>query len=303
MGDEIWELPPAEHPIGVYLGLILSSFILGLGSVVLFISIYVIFKTEGFHLTSNFVGRILLFFGSAYGTVASLSALYNMAKLQHKQTRKIEKEFKDFTVYARPLVEEVIRQRLVSQKVAQQLDQMKKTETYKGVSEKVSARWNETLILIAIMGNVTVGLYLYLDRYPWGMVPYSLIFLAIGWWIVIARHFDFINDVRSYYLPAIYILIIPSLSIVLRAYLQLHQVLFLVFFSLVPYVLGMYAYYSYTLLGQLPSFIPERFRSAEPPLEFEGKFDERMIGKEEPEREKEPKNRLQEFMPPKDKGE
>ncbi|MFQ5800421.1 MAG: hypothetical protein ACE5HH_01710, partial [Candidatus Hydrothermarchaeales archaeon] len=293
MEDETWELPPAEHPIGVYLGLILSSFILGVGSIVLFISIYALFKAEGFHLTSNFIGRILLFFGSAYGTVASLTALYNMVRFQRLHVKKVEKEFKDFTVYARPLVEEVIRQRLVSQNIAQQLEQMKKAEVFKGRAEKVTARWNETLILVAIMGNVTVGLYLYLDRYPWNMVPYSLIFLAVAWWAVIARHFDFINDSRSYYIPAIYVLIIPSLSIILRAYLELHQVLFLVFFSLVPYILGMYIYYSHVVLGQLPSFIPGRFRGPEQPEELEGE------SKEDETAEHKTPRKLQEFMPPK----
>ena len=298
MVDETWELPPAEHPIGVYFGLILSSFILGIGSVVLFISIYSLFKSEGFRLTSDFIGRLLLFFGSTYGAVASITALYNMVSFQRTHVKKVEKEFKDFTVYARPLVEEVIRQRLVSQSVVQQLEQMKKTETLRGPSEKASSRWNETLILIAILGNATVGLYLYLDRYPWNMVPYSLIFLAIAWWGVIARHFDFLNDSRSYYIPAIYVLIIPSLSIVLRGYLELHQVLFLVFFSLVPYILGMYAYYSYIVLGRLPSFMPGRMQGSAPPHGMEEGMEE-----EEPRTGTETPKRLKEFMPPKNKGE
>ncbi len=295
MGNETWEMPPAEHPIGVYLGLILSSFILGIGSIVLFISLYSLFKSEGLKFTSDFVGRLLLFFGSAYGAVASVSALYNIVSFQGVRIKKVEKEFKDFTVYARPLVEEVIRQRLVSQNVAQQLEQMKKRETFKEPSERVSATWNETLILVAILANATVGLYLYLDRYPWDMVPYSLIFLAVAWWVVIARHFDFLNDSRSYYIPAIYVLIIPSLSIILRGYLELHQVLFLVFFSLVPYILGMYTYYSQITLGRMPSFVPERFRGS-------GSAPDREETGEESLEEGEAPERLQRFMPPKNKG-
>jgi hypothetical protein len=295
MGDEIWEMPPAEHPIGVYLGLVLSSFILGIGSVVLFISLYSLFKSEGLKFTSEFVGRLLLFFGSAYGAVASISALYNIVSFQGVRIKKVEKEFKDFTVYARPLVEEVIRQRLVSQNVAQQLEQMKKRETFKEPSERVSATWNETLILVAILANATVGLYLYLDRYPWDMVPYSLIFLAVAWWVVIARHFDFMNDSRSYYIPAIYVLITPSLSIILRGYLELHQVLFLVFFSLVPYILGMYTYYSQITLGRMPSFIPERFRGSGSAPDGEERGEENLEETEAP-------ARLKKFMPPRNKG-
>jgi hypothetical protein len=297
MVEETWELPPAEHPIGVYLGLILSSFILGVGSIVLFVSLYTLFITEGFRFTSDFIGRLLLFFGSTYGAFASITALYNIISFQRAHVKKVEKEFKDFTVYARPLVEEVIRQRLVSQSVAQQLEQMKRAETYKGPTEKASVKWNETLILIAILGNVTVGLYLFLDRNPWNLVPYSLIFLAIAWWVVIARHFDLLDDSRSYYIPAIYVLLIPSLSIILRGYLQLNQVLFVVFFSLLPYILGMYTYYSYITLGRLPSFLPERFRGPESLAALEG------AGMEELSNGTEPSKRLQEFMPPKNKGE
>jgi hypothetical protein len=295
MGNETWEMPPAEHPVGIYLGLILSSFILGVGSIVLFISLYTLFNSEGLKFTSDFVGRLLLFFGSAYGAVASISALYNIVSFQGVRIKKVEKEFKDFTVYARPLVEEVIRQRLVSQNVAQQLEQMKKRETFKGPSERISATWNETLILVAILANATVGLYLFLDRYPWDLVPYSLIFLAVAWWVVIARHFDFLNDSRSYYIPAIYVLIIPSLSIILRGYLELHQVLFLVFFSLVPYILGMYTYYSQITQGRMPSFIPERFKGSGSAPEGEETWEESLEEGEAPER-------LQKFMPPRNKG-
>jgi hypothetical protein len=294
MEDESWELPPAEHPIGVYLGLVLSSFILGLGAVVLFISLYSLFKTEGFNLTTDFIGRLLLFFASAYGAVASMSALYNIAAYQRTHVKKVEKEFKGFTVYARPLIEEVIRQRLVSQNVMQQLEQMRKTKTFTGTSEKGTSRWNETLILVAILGNATVGLYLFLDRYPWDLVPYSLIFLAVAWWIVIARHFDFLNDSRSYYLPAIYILIVPSLSIILRAYLELHQVLFVVFISLVIYIIAMYTYYSHIILGVLPSFIPNRFRGGDSPVKNAAVINNGL---------KNGNNKIEEFMPPKKNGE
>ncbi|MFV2040802.1 MAG: hypothetical protein ACC644_02305 [Candidatus Hydrothermarchaeales archaeon] len=297
MGEENWELPPAEHPIGVYLGLVLSAFILGVGSVVLFISIYTLFQADGLRFSSDFVGRLLLFFGSAYGAIASFSAIYNIISFQRAHVKKVEKEFKDFTVYARPLVEEVIRQRLVSQNVSEQLEQMKNRETFKGPQEKGSTSWNETLILVAILGNATVGLYLYLDRYPWNMVPYSLIFLAIAWWVVIARHFDFINDSRSYYIPAIYVLIVPSLSIVLRGYIELHQVLFVVFVSLVFYILGMYIYYSKITLGRFPSFVPGRFgggdSSAEAASDGKAGGGSQNGGND---------NRLKEFLPPKNNG-
>ena len=292
MGEETWELPPAEHPIGVYLGLVLSAFILGIGSVVLFISIYTIFQADGLRFSSDFVGRMLLFFGSAYGAIASVSALYSIIRYQRTQVKKVEKEFKNFTVYARPLVEEVIRQRLVSQNVAEQLEQIKRSEARGGAGGSVSNKWNETLVLVAILGNVTVGLYLYLDRYPWNMVPYSLIFLAVAWWVVIARHFDFMNDARSWYIPAIYVLIVPSLSIVLRGYIELHQVLFVVFLSLLFYILGMYVYYSKITLGRVPSFVPTRFGG-----------DNSSVGDGAGEVQSQGNNRLKEFMPPKNNGE
>ena len=300
MVEENWELPPAEHPIGVYLGLVLSSFILGVGSVVLFISIYTLFQSDGLKFTSDFVGRLLLFFGSAYGAIASFSALYNIISFQRTHVKKVEKEFKNFTVYARPLVEEVIRQRLVSQNVANQLEQIKRSDSYgRGSGGGVSSRWNETLVLVAILGNATVGLYLYLDRYPWNMVPYSLIFLAVAWWIVIARHFDFINDARSYYIPAIYVLIVPSLSIVLRGYIELHQVLFVVFVSLVFYIMGMYVYYSKITLGRVPSFVPTRFGGGE----VSAAGDVASAGEDVPgDSQSGGNNRLKEFMPPKNNG-
>jgi hypothetical protein len=294
MGEETWELPPAEHPVGVYFGLILSSIILGVGSFVLFLSIFAIFKTEGFRLTSQFIGRLLLFFASTYGAVASISALYNIVRFQRLHSKKVEKEFKNFTYYARPLVEEVIRQRLVSQNVSEHLEQMKKAKEFKRESEMGSTKWNETLILIAILGNLTVGLYLFHDRNPWVFVPYSLILLALAWWVVIARHFDFMDDPRSYYIPAIYVLLVPSLSIVFRGYLPQEQVLFIVFFLLLPYILGMYTYYSHIVLGRLPSFIPERYRGPESQEEAV----EDIVNNYDKERP----NRLHEFMPPKNKG-
>ncbi len=295
MEGETWELPPAEHPIGVYLGLVLSFIILGIGSVVLFLSIYSLFQTEGFRLTSDFVGRILLFFGSSYGAIAALTALYKIVKTQSHYSKKVEKEFRDFTVYARPLVEEVIRQRVVSQRISEQLEQLKKTQEIVTPSETSRNRWNETLVLIAILGNASVGLYLFLDRYPWELVPYSLIFLAFGWWLVIARHFDLISETRSYYIPAIYILIVPTLSIVLRAYLELHQVLFFVFFSLVPYIISMYTYYSYIALGKLPSYVPEKF--------FGKELENADLSKEKKYEENDAPEGLKKFMPPNNKGE
>lgn len=298
MGEETWELPPAEHPIGVYLGLVLSTFILGVGSVVLFLSIYSIFKNSGFNFTSEFIGRILLFFGSSYGALSSLSALYSMVSFQRTHVKKVEKEFKDFTIYARPLVEEVIRQRLVSQGITEQLEQLQRAERKGGsvTSKGVASREYETLVLVAILANITVGLYLYHDRNPWTFVPYSLMILAFGWWFVVARYFDFIRDPRSWYIPAIYILIVPSLSIILRGYLDLHQVLFIVFASLIPYILGMYTYYSSITLGQLPSFIPQRFKGSSG---SQGPEDVRSHD----EGNESDLDRLREFMPPKNKGE
>jgi len=288
MGDETWTLPSPEHPLGVYLGLAVSAFILGVGSAVLFLSIYQLFKSQGFSLSTDFLVRLILFFGSAYGAGASVAALYRMVSLHRAQVRKVEKEFKDFTVYARPLIEEVIRQRLTSQRLASQLEQLKKGREMRAEGQGPT-RWYETLILIAILANISVGLYLYLDRYPWQVVPYSLIVLAFAWFLVIARHFEMLSDIRAWYVPAVYVLILPSLSIILRGYLALHQVLFLVFLTLVVYILAMYSYYSYVSLGQLPTFIPERFRAP-------GKGEAAEEG-ETPSLE----GKLEEFLPPRER--
>jgi hypothetical protein len=296
MEESNWELPAEEHSVGVYIGLAIGAIVLGVGSAILFITIYDGFKKEGLQITSLFVLRALLFFGSVYATLASVVALRNIVSLQRFRTTKVGKEFKNFTLYARPLIEEVILQRILTQQIAQQLEQTKKAETYKEFSRKGATRWNETLVLIAIMASLSIGLFLYHDNHPFGLVPYSLVFLAIGWWVVIARHFEFLNDTRSFYIPAIYVLIVPSLSIILRAYIQIHEALFVVFFSLLPYVLGMYIYYGYITLGMLPTFIPSRFRGFEPPIKSED------VKKEEQSKENEVKDRLLEFMPPNNKG-
>ncbi|GBE56604.1 hypothetical protein BMS3Bbin16_00813 [archaeon BMS3Bbin16] len=87
-------------------------------------------------------------------------------------------------------------------------------------------------------------------------------------------------------------LIVPSLSIVLRGYIELHQVLFVVFLSLLFYILGMYVYYSKITLGRVPSFVPTRFGG-----------DNSSVGDGAGEVQSQGNNRLKEFMPPKNNGE
>jgi hypothetical protein len=58
----------------------------------------------------------------------------------------------------------------------------------------------------------------------------------------------------------------------------------------------MYIYYAYITMGQLPTFIPSRFRGFEPPIESED------VKKEEQSKENEVKDRIREFMPPNNRG-
>lgn len=253
--EDGFELPPAEHPVGVYIGLIIAFIILGIGSASLFLSLYNIFKENGLTLNSLVIFRLLVMFASFYGAFACVAALNSIIKTQQRYVRKVDREFRDFITYARPLVEEIIRQRIIAHRIADELEEVKKLHKAKP-SYSTNLKWYELLILIAILGNISVGLYLHLINNPWTLVPYSVIILALAWYFVFAWYFDLLFDVAAFYIPAIYIVVLSPLSIILRAYIGLENVVYLVFLSLAAYVLIIYTYYSYLAFGTLPSFIP-----------------------------------------------
>ncbi|MFQ5887713.1 MAG: hypothetical protein ACE5HY_03355, partial [Candidatus Hydrothermarchaeales archaeon] len=125
--------------------------------------------------------------------------------------------------------------------------------------------------------------------YPWRFVPYSVIRLGVAWWFVIANFFGLLHDPRSYYLPAAFILVMPTLSLLLRAYMLDFQVLTVVFLLIFLYVISMYGYFSYLATGRIPDFLPgpERLRG---PLK-------------RPVKKKEVPSKLKKFLPPEETGE
>lgn len=287
--EEVFELPPAEHPIGIYVGLLIAAAVLGIGSIVLFLAVYNIFKTQGLTFSNLLLFRLLVMFASAYGAFSCIAALYSIASTQKKYVKKVDKEFKDFITYARPLVEEIIRQRIISYRIADQLEQMKRAQTTKPSAPTQNLKWYELLIFVALLGNISVGLYLYLSNNPWSLVPYSVIILALGWWLVFAWYFDLLTDITAFYIPAIYIVLLSPLSIILRAYLGLNEVLFVVFLTLAMYILLMYVYYSNLSFGTLPTFIPSKIGDRIHRTEKKAK--------EKREAEKQEISRLKDFLP------
>ncbi len=266
------ELPPEEHAVGIYIGLALGSFVLGVGSIVLFRDLLRTFQTEGLNITLAFVFRFSLMMVSAYASLASIFGLFRMIGLQRMLVRKVDKEFRDFVMYARPLVEEIIRQRIVGEKIAEKLEKFSRAEKMEVEKLRLEGRgggafgfprWGEFLLFVALLGNISVGLFLYSIDFPWELVPYSVIFLGIMWWAVVAKYFGLLLDIRSYYLPAIFILVMPSLAIILRAYILPYQTVYVVFSLMFLYVIGMYIHFNYIVTGRLPEFIvagPTKFK-------------------------------------------
>lgn len=260
---KVEELPSPDRPIGVYIGLILGGFITALGAAILFRESILTFKNVGLELTTVTVFRLVLMLLSAYASMACFYGLFRLIKLQRTLAWKVGEEFKHFVIYARPMIEEVIRLRLISERLGDRMKYVgRRTETPSNQikEEIITPNRAEFLVWISIMSSATVGLFLYLDRHPWATVPYSLMFLAMAWWVVIAGYFGMIDNFRSYYIPAVFILLIPTLSIVLRGYIEVDQVLLLMFLLLIPYIMGMYTVYSYTTTRRMPDFIPRIFK-------------------------------------------
>lgn len=258
------ELPPEEHAVGIYAGLALGAIVLGIGTLVLFRDMLLTFQSEGLKINLVMVFRFLLMLASAYSSLACVFGLSRLIGLQRMMVRKVDKEFRDFVMYARPLVEEVIRQRIIGEKIVESFEKMGKlsgmeAEKHRFEERRIPSaggfpRWGEFLLFVALLGNISVGLFLYSVQYPWQLVPYSVIALGLMWWLVISKYFGLLTDIRSYYLPAIFILVMPSLSILLRAYILPYQTISLVFAILFLYIIAMYIYFNYLVTGKLPEF-------------------------------------------------
>ncbi len=270
----LWELPPEEHAVGVYLGLVLGGVVLAIGTVIIFVDLLALFQEQGFVFTSIVIFRILLLVISSYASMACFSAVFRMISLQRMQVKKVDKEFRDFTMYARPLVEEVIKQRIIGERITQRLDYIERKKEVVGAPVAVAgmgvatatrtSRWGEFLVLVALLGNISVAIFLYLLQYPWRFVPYSVIVLGVAWWFVIGNFFGLLHDPRSYYMPAAFILVMPTLALLLRGYMLDFQVLMMVFLLMVLYVVAMYGYFSYLTTGRIPDFLPAPERLKKP---------------------------------------
>jgi MFS family permease len=261
---EFREPPPEGHPIGVYAGLLIGGIILGIGAVVLFREFLITISKGGLTFTSQNIVQATLMILSAFSSFACFLAFIRIFTLQREMAKKVSKEFKDFITYARPLVEEVMRQRMVGEQLLQELEKLHNAiilgeEKYSWKKETALmakiTRWEEFLLFVAVLTSMTLGLFVYLERHPWELVPYSIIFLAIAWWVIIARFFGIIFDTRSYYIPALFILVVPSLSIILRAFMEPYQAVYVVFILLFFYIVGMYTYFNYLTTGSVPRII------------------------------------------------
>jgi hypothetical protein len=254
------DLPPAEHAVGIYIGLLIGGLVLGIGASLLFRDLFLTFTTRGIKIDELILFRIFLFFAASFAAAACFIGFYRMLFLQKLQVRKVDREFKDFTMYARPLVEEIIRQRIISENLSEKLDNISRKAGFgdKSVYDegppalRELAKRGEFLTSVAVLSSMSIGLFIYLERHPWELVPYSLIIMAVAWWYVTARYFDLNYDIRSYYFPAMFILLMPSLSIILRAFIRPYQVVYLVFALLFLYVWAMYTYFDYITGGKAP---------------------------------------------------
>lgn len=257
-------VPPEQQDSGTYIGLLLGGIILATGAIVLFGDLYSTFSTKGIDITIALIFRMALMLICAYGAISCLFALYRIASLNRMLSKKIGEEFEDFVLYTRPFIEEVIRQRLAVEKVMDKLEVMEKRDNESASSRDESqnlttSKWWEFLFFVALLTNISIGLYVYLEAHPYEMVPYSVIILGIAWWILMAKYFGILFDPRSIYIPAFFIAFLPTASIVLRIILAPYQALFVVFLVLFFYVAATYYYYKYLTTG-IPIFSITKFR-------------------------------------------
>ncbi len=165
------ELPQEEHPVGIYAGLALGALVLGVGTLVLFRDMLAIFQREGLQITIVLVFRFLIMMVSAYAALACVFGLSRLIGQQRTLVKKVDEEFRDFVMYARPMVEEVIRQRIVGEKIIESFEKMGKYqgieyekqqfEERRGPMGSGFSKWGEFLLFVALLGNISVGIFLY----------------------------------------------------------------------------------------------------------------------------------------------
>lgn len=254
---------PEQQDSSTYIGLLLGGIILATGAIVLFGDLYSTFGTKGIDITIALIFRMGLMLVCAYGAISCFFALYRIASLNRMLSKKIGEEFEDFVLYTRPFIEEVIRQRLAVEKVIDKLEVMEKrnieSASSRDESQNLTTKWWEFLFFVALLTNISIGLYVYLEAHPYEMVPYSVIILGIAWWILMAKYFDLLFDPRGIYIPAFFIAFLPTVSIVLQIILAPYQALFVVFLVLFFYVAATYYYYKFLTTG-IPLFSITKFR-------------------------------------------
>ncbi|GEM_PF-1429482 len=248
---------PEHQDSGTYIGLLLGGIILTTGAIVLFNDLYSTFSAKGIDITFAIIFSMGLMLASAYGAISCFFAIYRIAFLNKLLSKKIGEEFEDFVLYTKPFIEEVIRQRLVVEKVIDKLEALEKRSIESASAHPEnpnpdSIKWWEFLLFVALLTNISIGLYVYLEAHPFEMVPYSVIILGIAWWVLMARYFGLLFDPRAVYIPAFFVAVLPTLSIMLRIYLAPYQALFVVFLVLFFYVAAMYYHYKYLTTGISP---------------------------------------------------
>jgi hypothetical protein len=238
-------------------GILIAIIILSLVAVVLFTQITSGLK-QGEVLTGENIFRGGLLVASAFAIFSCVRAAVRINDIKKTTVSKVEETFQDFATFASPLVQEVIVARMVNEKLIEKLDSMQEMtyyQTSKKVFDQQSLNWGEFLMQVGLLGSASVGLFVFLDQHPFNLVPYSLMILAIAWYVIIANFYNAWEDTRSYYIVAIFMLTVPSLSIALRAVFEYNQALYYTFVALLIYVYALYSYIKYIKTGLLPKSI------------------------------------------------
>lgn len=238
-------------------GVIIAIIILSLVAVVLFTQITSGLK-QGDVLTGENIFRGGLLIASAFAVFSCSKAAITIYDLKKTTVSRIKETYQDFATFASPLVQEVIVARMVNEKLIGRLDELQglvNCQSSKHVFDQASLNWGEFLMQVGLLGSASVGLFVFLDQHPFNLVPYSLMLLAVAWYAIIANFFNAWGDTRSYYIVAIFMLIIPSLSIALRAVFEYNEALYYTFIGLLIYVYALYSYIKYIKTGLPPRSI------------------------------------------------
>ncbi|HYN44789.1 MAG TPA: hypothetical protein VER35_02200 [Candidatus Limnocylindrales bacterium] len=246
---------PEEKNRNIYVGLLLGGIILGIATIALLQDILTIFS-KSIEISAILIFRILLMVSSAYASASCFIGFFNMYKLEKGMSGKVKGEYNDFLLYARPLIEEVIRQRIVGEKIIEKMEALDAIEKNKhavnsGVSSSLP-RWAKFQFFAILIGMASVGLFVFLEAHPWELVPYTVLILSFLWYLVVGGYYGVLKESRSYYIPALFIAILPTMSMILRLQLRQYQVLYIVFLTIGLYLFLMVSYFEYIVTGRLP---------------------------------------------------